>query len=454
MLGFLLGFSSHGEKSVPLANSSVNPLHHSKVNANTSDLQPTRCGRNLSELSLLFKRKDGPSDSYMSINEPGAGDEEEDELFGEDKSVGSTSDVHSLGSTSDVHSLGSRSDIQSIGSVSDLQSLGSIADVRPERASDVHCDSMFDVRPESMSDAQSLGSVSDVRPESMPDVPCESLIDLRSGSMSDVRPERMSDVHREGMPDVHREGMPNVHRDSMFDVRPESMSDAGRDDWQHPYDSARTIHFKGETGYTNGPQKKKAPPPKRPPHPPQRPASPPKRQAPSPKKHLIAVFKPNGVQRKSAGSKLHIVDITAKRNVNRSDFELLERATYYGTFTLKAEEVCEGYGNYNIYLNRNYKRLMNKFYRWFYRSARLRSLPDDLIDQYWAECEKQFLLDLEKTEMISRSYLNNLIKDRTEIWILKYEMCMLRCKKLYMRAFRDNKRKWKRILYQKIIRSA
>ncbi|ANQ07325.1 Uncharacterized protein PCOAH_00015450 [Plasmodium coatneyi] len=105
-----------------------------------------------------------------------------------------------------------------------------------------------------------------------------------------------------------------------------------------------------------------------------------------------------------------------------------------------------------IYLERKYYAMVNNLNRWFSSVAEAHNLPDDYKLEWWEECKKELLHDLECIQRTCESFFWNFItKGRKEyVWTIPFENLLHRLRNLTNGSINRNKEKWTNILAQKM----
>ncbi|ANQ05859.1 Uncharacterized protein PCOAH_00000120 [Plasmodium coatneyi] len=105
-----------------------------------------------------------------------------------------------------------------------------------------------------------------------------------------------------------------------------------------------------------------------------------------------------------------------------------------------------------IYLERKYYAMVNNLNRWFSSVAEAHNLPDDYKLEWWEECKKELLHDLECIQRTCESFFWNFItKGRKEyVWTIPFENLLHRLRNLTNGSINRNKEKWTSILAQKM----
>ncbi|KNA01175.1 hypothetical protein PVNG_05597, partial [Plasmodium vivax North Korean] len=133
--------------------------------------------------------------------------------------------------------------------------------------------------------------------------------------------------------------------------------------------------------------------------------------------------------------------------------QILKKVTYIA-FDISLRKAFIGYYYFLIFLNRCYYSMVNKMSTWFMNVANSRNIPDHVRVAYWAECRRNLIRDLEVLEEMSKNYFDTFIRGNSRVWIVNYEMCLERCRKLWKKAIVNNRVKWSRTLSMWIVNTA
>ncbi|CAG9479800.1 unnamed protein product [Plasmodium vivax] len=131
--------------------------------------------------------------------------------------------------------------------------------------------------------------------------------------------------------------------------------------------------------------------------------------------------------------------------------QILKKVTYIA-FDISLRKAFIGYYYFLIFLNRCYYSMVNKMSTWFMNVANSRNIPDHVRVAYWAECRRNLIRDLEVLEEMSKNYFDTFIRGNSRVWIVNYEMCLERCRKLWKKAIVNNRVKWSRTLSMWIVK--
>ncbi|ANQ07207.1 Uncharacterized protein PCOAH_00015360 [Plasmodium coatneyi] len=144
------------------------------------------------------------------------------------------------------------------------------------------------------------------------------------------------------------------------------------------------------------------------------------------------------------------IEDISENHRNKNTLDLPYESLFYPWLSKKKAFISYFY--YGIYLERKYYVMVDDVNKWFSSVAKDNNLPDDYKLQWWEECNKALLHDLECIQNTFDNLFRNFVAKRKGkyIWTIPFENLLNRFYKLTYGSVVQNRAKWITILTQKM----